>query len=37
MNYHDYVLDDVILCTACGTVAVDINHLSGIANENRKS
>ena len=29
MDYHDYVLDDVILCTACGTVAVDIHHLEG--------
>ena len=29
MDYHDYVLDDVILCSACGTVAVDIHHLEG--------
>ena len=29
MDYHDYVLDDVILCTACGSVAVDIHHLEG--------
>ncbi len=29
MDYHDYVLDDVILCSACGTVAVDIHHISG--------
>lgn len=29
MDYHDYVLDDVILCSACGTVAVDIHHLIG--------
>ena len=29
MDYHDYVLDDVILCSACDTVAVDIHHLEG--------
>tara|TARA_R100000231_G_scaffold17309_1_gene17983 strand:- start:751 stop:1002 length:252 start_codon:yes stop_codon:yes gene_type:complete len=29
MDYHDYVLDDVILCSACGAVAVDIHHISG--------
>tara|TARA_Y100000004_G_C8768199_1_gene349515 strand:- start:409 stop:636 length:228 start_codon:yes stop_codon:yes gene_type:complete len=29
MDYHDYVLDDVILCSACATVAVDIHHLEG--------
>ena len=27
MDYHDYVLDDVILCSACGKQAVDIHHI----------
>ena len=29
MDYHDYVLDDVILCSSCNSVAVDIHHISG--------
>ena len=27
MNFHDYVLDDVILCEHCSKVAVDIHHI----------
>ena len=27
MNFHDYVLDDVILCEHCSKVAVDIDHI----------
>tara|TARA_R100001163_G_scaffold31558_1_gene24683 strand:- start:154 stop:411 length:258 start_codon:yes stop_codon:yes gene_type:complete len=27
MDFHDYVLDDVILCENCNKVAVDIHHI----------
>ena len=27
MNFHDYVLDDVILCEHCSKVAIDIHHI----------
>ena len=27
MYFHDYVLDDVILCEHCSKVAVDIHHI----------
>ena len=27
MDFHDYVLDDVILCEHCSKVAVDIHHI----------
>ena len=29
MDYHDYVIDDVILCEHCSKQAVDIHHLLG--------
>jgi len=27
IDFHDYVLDDVILCEHCNKVAVDIHHI----------
>ena len=27
MDYHDYVIDDVIQCEYCNKVAVDIHHI----------
>lgn len=27
MDYFGYVLDDIILCEICGSVAVDIHHI----------
>jgi len=27
MDYHDYVIDDVIPCEHCSKVAVDIHHI----------
>jgi|TARA_R100000329_G_scaffold118174_1_gene97285 5-methylcytosine-specific restriction endonuclease McrA len=27
MDYHDYVIDDVILCEHCSKIAVDIHHI----------
>ena len=28
MDFHDYCKDDFIPCEACGTIAVDIHHIS---------
>ena len=37
MDFHDYVLDDVILCEHCSKVAVDIHHIDarGLGGDSR--
>tara|TARA_R100000988_G_scaffold56410_1_gene28152 strand:- start:1132 stop:1467 length:336 start_codon:yes stop_codon:yes gene_type:complete len=38
MDYHDYVIDDIILCTHCGKQACDIHHIDarGLGSSKKK-